>query len=142
MGNICTKKNDAVEVPPIQISYYSLRFTYYISPLKDQTLEQLVINDALRKCLSKHTWISYLNSLYKNIEPKCKSIQNVSVKLFKLSKITYIGELNWSSPAINIDALNNEIIISSPICAYNFDGNKWSGMCFLELIQEVPSVIL
>ena len=128
-----TVKSTYVEVP---LSKYSITYKYYITSLRTKILSDRMIDDAIDACKSEIAWVSFFKAAFKHTHPNVLA-KDVNIKLMKVTKNEYNGEVKWTFPTTPYCQLNTEMNIMYPTGVYTIAGPNWAGICFIDCIKEV-----
>ena len=135
---ICTSKKqvDLVQAPVHVKSTYTMPFKFYITSLRTGILTDKMIDAAIKKCNLESVWSSFFTSMFQYIEPS-GPVTDIVIRLIKVSKNEYNGEVRFCFPMHPESVLNREIKINCPTSLYTIVGNGWAGISFIDMIKEV-----
>jgi hypothetical protein len=135
----CNTKIETVSAP-VQLSRYSISFKYYITSLRTKILTDKMIDDAFSECKSDANWVAFFKSAFKHTYPNVLA-QNITVKLMKITKNEYNGEVQWNFPTTPYYQINTDLKIVYPTGVYTIGGANWAGICFIESVKCVSEAL-
>jgi hypothetical protein len=140
MGARFSKKDDAVKSTylDVPLSNYSISFKYYITSLRTKILTDRMIDDAINACKNENGWGSFFKSAFKYTHPNVIA-KDIIIKLMKINKNEYNGEVKWTFPTTPYYQLNTEMNIMYPTGVYTIAGQGWAGICFIDSIKELSA---